>query len=826
MKTRIDLNGVWNVKGADSENKPIEFVGNVPGCVHTDLMEAGIIGKDIFYRDNGKNIQWIEDKNFTYEREFEIKDIDSIPHDDVYLCFEGLDVYCDIYLNGKHIGYCEDMFIPHRFSVDGKLKEGKNTVTVDFYSPVNSVSGRKYRSGAFTTERLNTRRMQCTYGWDWVYRFVTCGIFRPVYIEFENGISAENVYINTESIDEFSAQISCEITFKRYEKGGMAKCEIYSPKGELVAWDEFYTEEEHHTRFFDIPDASLWDPFCENEASLYTARIYVDGVQYIEQKFGIRTVKILQVEDKPCTYNFDLSMRLKTNSASAERYDKNERFSCFTLMVNGKKIYCKGANWVPCEPFPSAETKEKITSILELAKKMNLNMIRVWGGGLFECDHFYSECDRLGIMVTQDFLMACGAYPEDNAHFVELLSKEAEHAALTLRNHPSIMWWSGDNENAVDGNDKMSEYMGRISAYKAIAPQLRKYDPRRRFLPSSPYGGDLYASKTVGTTHNTQYLSMVFDYIDSPDLSNYKEYYEEYLARFVAEEPAMGACSYTTLKKFMTEDDIFGENTDMWYFHTQNNPGLKKHLFNYNLMYAEKILGKYKDGKDRAFKLKYFGYEWVRFTFEKFRRNQWYNSGVIYWMLNDCWPAASGWAYIDYYTAPKPMYYAFKRCASKYIISIGNEKDKKIVRLCGNALTADFGTLTAYKLNKDGSVEKLSEKNVIFEANGVREEKLPEAAKDAFAVICDYSSSQTSDRCFYKDGALNIAPTDAFEIVAQTETSVTVKASKYIHTVGIEAEAVLSDNYFSLLPDEERTITFDKPCENIDIECYTLEELL
>ncbi len=822
---RIDLCGKWIISGHDVDNKPIEFEGNAPGCLHTDLIGNKLIDGNIFFRDNAKNIQWIEDRDWRYVKEFEVEQLQK----GAYLCFEGLDVYCDIYLNGKHVGYCEDMHIPYRFGVDKLLKVGKNTVEVHFYSPVRSVKGKREMPGAFTTERIHTRRIQCTYGWDWVYRFVTFGIIKPAYIEFDKGICADNVYVVTESIDGYSAQISCDVCFKSYCDGGECAVEIYSPDGKLCDKDVFYTEEEHHIRYFDIPDALLWDPAAKDDSPLYEIKIYMNGRLDICQKFGIRTVKILQVKDAVGSEEYNLCKWLKTDSKSADVYDANEEFSRFTLMVNGKMIFCKGANWVPCEPFVTEESPEKITKILEMAKECGVNMIRVWGGGIFEQDHFYSECDRLGIMVTQDFLMACGKYPEDDERFVELLKKEAKHAALRLRNHPCIMWWTGDNENAVEGSDKMSEYMGRISAHKAIAPMLRKYDPRRRFLPSSPYGGDKYASKTVGTTHNTQYLSMIFEYIRNSDMTDYKEYYEKYLARFVAEEPAMCSCSVESLREIMTDDDIFGNDPktlpDMWYFHTQTNPALDIELMDYGKIFTEKILGEFSDCNDRFFKLKYVGYEWIRFTFEKFRRNAWFSSGILYWMLNDCWPAAAGWAFIDYYCRPKSMFYSFKRCAKNCMTSTIKKEDGFYVRLCNDSYGADSGKLVCQAIMPDGTTVKVLEQQVIFPANGVHELKVEGVPATAVALVTSYDSAQYSDRSFYKDGALKITPCTGAKIVETGENTVTVAASEYVHAVELCGDTVFDDNYFIMMPGETKTVGFKNLDGEISVCGYTLSEL-
>ena len=174
--------------------------------------------------------------------------------------------------------------------------------------------------------------------------------------------------------------------------------------------------------------------------------------------------------------------------------------------------------------------------------------------------------------------MACGSYPEEEDWFIDELKKEAEYVVRLCRNQPCLVWWSGDNENAVKGRDTDENYCGRRSAYDGIAPVLYREDPYRRFLPSSPFGGSYYASNTVGTTHNTQFLGQLFKYIESEDLSNYKDEFKKYRARFIAEEPQLGAVSLSSLRRFMSEEDIFGGEA-MWRYHMKSNPGLKRELF-------------------------------------------------------------------------------------------------------------------------------------------------------------------------------------------------------------------------------------------------------
>ena len=810
---KILLDGAWT--GIQSSNG-CTFPATVPGCVHTDLMKNGQLPGDIYWRDTAEQVQWIEKEDWVYTRSFTVDALEE----GATLVFECLDTYAQIYLNEQLVGSAENMFITHRFPVDGILRQGENTLRVAFDSPVRRTEGTPDRLAAFSKGRLYTRRMQCTYGWDWTMRFVTCGISKSCYLEFDNCPRAADTYIYTEQIDEFGAQLVCDTNFVGYEKGLTYTISLEDPQGSVVYQNTRYCEESWHREYITVEKPQLWYPVGYGEQPLYTLKIAC-GDEVLRHTVGIRTVKILQIADKPGTESYELCRKLQ-ESDSGKEWDFNENFSCFTPVINGKRIFCKGADWAPIEPFVSEVKAEKITRILELSVQMGLNMIRVWGGGMFETEHFYAECDRLGIMVAQDFLMACGDYPEEESWFVQALRKEAEYAALSLRNHPSLVWWNGDNENAVNGNERMKEYWGRTAALKAIGPVLKALDPARIFLPSSPYGGDHYASKTVGTTHNTQFLGSFFAFLEKEDLSDYKDEYKQYLARFIAEEPSMGAVSTPSLLRMMDAHDVY-DTEDMWRYHTQSNPALSRELFHYEKLFTEKVLGLFKNGEDRLFKLQYIQYEWVRISFELARRNLWFNSGILYWMLADCWPAASGWALIDYYGLPKASYYSFKRCAQNVVGSFDKKDDGYSLTVSNDGLTAQTLQISIKKLNyATGKLTPCLEQSIRVDAQSVSKIVVDCSLEADEILVCDLENENMQDRCFYKEGKLEMIKTDCLQIVEKTNTAITVEANGYVHAVALEGNAVFEDDYFSLLPGQRRTISFT-PGET-DITCvgYTL----
>lgn len=804
---KIDLNGKWELKGTSPENDSFEITADVPGSALYAVLHSEIEKDiDIFYRDNAEKVQKYEKYSWIYHRTFEISDVGQ----KFMLVFDRLDTYCDIFVNDKHLAFCDNGYIQHKFDVSKIVQKGENTIYIYFYSPVMQTLGKKEMPAcAFGTyERLHTRRPQFSYGWDWAMRFVTCGIGNAYVERLGEGMQIKSAYIYTQNADEDCAEIVMDLDFCDFSEGGVVDIAVTDPKGNTVVNYSRYNEEAFMRINLDIPKPMLWYPNGYGDANLYKIEIKCAERILYHTDFGIRTVKIMELSDEEGSTNYNKCLELKKTPFS-EKFDKNNSFAGFVLKVNGEKILCKGANWVPCEPFANGNTDAKVTRLLEMAKTAGVNMLRVWGGGDFETEHFYNECSRLGIMVTQDFLMACGQYPEDERWFLNQLEQEAEYIANLIRNQACLMWWAGDNENAVRGCDTDVNYRGRASAYKGIAPVIYKKDYNRRFLASSPYGGNFYASNTKGTTHNTFFLGNFFAYMLNEDVSDYKDHLKLYSARFIAEEPVLGAIEETGLQKFMTEEDIYGDDLTMWLYHTKNNPGLPCEIFEYMYSFAQGVCGKFKNGEDRLFKLKYLQYEWLRVSLERVRREKWFCSGVVYWMFNDCWPAAAGWALIDYYEKPKAAYYAFQRAAQPVILSVDLEDGKYTFHICNDGKTENL-SINWYAVSKEGAVILQKEisnicapANTSFATFAINKTDIPE---DCFIV-----AETETDRTFYKKGVLDIfAADDRIETLTIDETRIKVKANAYIHALELCGEAIFDENYFSLLPGEEKTIGFKR----------------
>ena len=816
--TTIFLNGTWNALCRFPNGRELSYDATVPGCAIHDLVQAGYLQNDLFWEKNADTLTAFESCDYVYRKHFCFEGDPSR----ATLVFDRIDTYADVYLNGERIYHSENGNIRHEIPVSHALLQGENELEVRLFSPVEWVKDRPKRDGAFTTERLHTRRMQCTYGWDWVARFVTCGIGACTLLLREaDELPLDSVYIVTLDTDTESATLRVDLGFSEAYRGRIITLTVLSPEGETVVSVSRYCEEALLRTDLDVPSPRLWYPLGYGDQPIYTLTISDDGSLLHRECFGIRTVKIMQLPDAVGSQNYETCKKIQN-----ETYDRNDAFSGFILKINGRRINCRGANWVPCVPYAMGDVSHRQTEILELCAEAGVNMLRVWGGGAFETEHFYNECSRLGITVTQDFLMACGSYPENEDWFIAELQREAFYAARLLRNQPCLVWWSGDNENAILGSDTDVDYKGRRSAYSGIAPVLYREDPYRRFLPSSPFGGKPYASNTVGTTHNTQYLGRLFSYFMKDEPSDYKEELKRYRARFIAEEPQLGAASLSTLKKFMREEDILSGD-GMWIYHSKGNPALKTELFEYLSRFTQKMLGKFKNGADRLFKLRYVQHEWVRVVMEQFRRERALCSGIVFWMMNDCWPAASGWSLIDYYNKPKDAFYAFKRCAKPLTVSLDRENGILRVYASNDADREAIGRGRLSLLSQDGrSVARTWEIDVCCPAEATAEIfSLTDPITDGGLFVFDLETDLGHDRSFYRAGALFIKPALVDCSVNEETQTVTVRASEYLQAVMLDGEAVFEDSCFPLLPGECRTVSYRSINANTPITAiaYTVE---
>lgn len=832
MEKILSLNGEWTATYQLPGQGLVNFQGRVPGCAHTDLLREGII-KDYFKDYQSQDCQYIENAEFVYATTFSYEgDVEGVE-----LHFECLDTFCDVILNGKRIGSCDNMFLPWDFDVADILRQGENRLEVHFFPPAEQVKDCPPRDAAFTAERIHIRRMQCTFGWDWVERFVTMGIMGDVELRRSRETEIDSVYVATRTLDDFGAELYLETSFKKVGKEAMIRWVILDPQGEQIWSQKRAVVERELRQDVSIANPKLWWPNGYGEQPIYTLQTIVldhegNAVEQKETTFGIRTIRILELPDEKGSEYWELSKKLQEYPHIKET-DFNEEYTGFHVLVNGVFIHCRGANWVPCEPFPSAVTDEKRKGLLELAKEANLTMLRVWGGGVIETDEFYDDCDRLGLLVTQDFLMACGTYPDDSQAFLETLQEEAEFAAKRIRNHPSLAWWTGDNENATLGSLELHQFIGRRAAYVGLEPMIHRYDPYRRFLPSSPYGGNPFMSFTCGNAHGTNHLVWLFSQFRDEDLSEYHKMMWANLSRFNSEIPVFGAPAMSSMKRFLSEEYLYDDAC--LEFHTKNNPSgmlVEFPIYMAHKTFAEKLLGTFSDEKDKLLKMRCIQYEWVRYVMELYRRYKGYTGGALLWMYNDCWPSDS-WAVVDYYGNPKAGWYALKNVCSSVVGTIHKENEEYILTVMNDKLEEKRGTVkvSLWDVHKQ-QAEKELELPYAVTANGKTvAHKLSWSVSDENQVLVMDVLDANGESCYrttyFPKRICDLKlwkNKDKVVISKQDATSITLRAKEYAHMVNLDGDYVFEDNFFTMLPGETRTISMRRTfmAESNEIELYAL----
>ncbi|BBI36571.1 beta-mannosidase [Cohnella abietis] len=832
MKRTIMLNGYWKLKGEGErpEGGPtsIDIDARVPGHVHQDLLAAGCIA-DPGYRKQAEDCAWVEHWRWTYSREFEVERLDA---GRMVLEFEGLDTFADVYLNGTRVARTDNMFVRYRFDVSGLLRKGTNELEVRFRTIAEGVENKPYsgRGAAFTSERLYVRRMQCTFGWDWVGRLVSYGIWRPVRLVFEDVAAIEDLYVHTKAIDGRGAAIGFALETIRHDGQPLrVEAAILDPSGRIV-WEASRKLLGNKLELTaDLAEPELWWPAGYGGQPLYkaVAKLYGETgiVDERECSFGVRTARIEQLPDKPGSAEARTTEELRARSAE---WDMNgERpGSGFTLLVNGVPIYCKGANWVPSDPFPSRIPDSHYENLLRLARDADMTMLRCWGGGIYEPEPFWDGCDKLGILVFQDFMMACGTYPEEDGEWAASLAVEAEGVIRSLRSRPSLIMWNGDNENGMFDGEDDPDYPGRAIAERITGRLCAELDPSRSFLPTSPFGGNKNNSFTIGTAHYTGALFDIFDYLRHTDMRDYRAYFAGLLSRFCPEFPMFGTPEIHTLRRFMSEEDLNDPSFDMLEYHTKNHPGLVDFtLFRALETLADKLMPPAVSTVEKIRHMSYAQHEITRLVLEAYRRNRPYTGGILFWMFNDCWPA-SGWSLVDYYGYPKGGYYGFKKAARPVIASIDRQEKEGgyTFWVCNDKPEAILGTARLRVLKLDGKADDASRwsREFSFGVGGgtssaietVPLEELDALLDDSHLLVMDISGPFGEDRCVYFTGIPADMELEASGVRIESRQEGTeggrliITADRYAKAVLLHGEYVFSDNYFDLLPDERRTIDY------------------
>lgn len=638
MNVVISLNGTWQF--CSKKDKQWKN-GRVPGCVQMDLMALGELG-DPFYRLNEIDFHKLEEEEWIYRKEFEWND--ALPVSGrVYLVFEGIDTLADVYMNGYYLGRAENMFIPYRFDVGEILRSGLNEVEVHFDSPIRTIRAME-RNSPVTLRGANNeigrpyvRKAQYSYGWDWGPRIAQVGLWRPVYLEVVETAKIRYPFFETRRINKDGAFVATGAEIEMVA-GDDGKTVLHD---EMEAFVEIFyqgkvvvSEKASIDRFRGklqlsweglIENAALWYPNGMGQQPLYEVKLRLvhNGKTVDEHSFrtGIRTVRLIR--------------------------ERDEVGESFIFEINGEKVFAKGANWIPADSLLPRLTEDDYYYYIKAAKDANMNMLRIWGGGIYEHPAFYEACDRMGIMVWQDFMYACAQYPDQFDWFQRLAETEAEHVVKSLRIHPSIVLWCGNNENNWGfhswwGNG-VPKYLGNY-IYQEILPRVcAENDPSRPYWVSSPYGGEDPNSMAEGDRHCWTVWS---------GWADYNEYLND-TGRFISEFGFQAMPCLKTIYSFTQPEDRHPLSPVML-SHNKMVDGTER-LVRFMIAKA----GFPKDFSSFVYLTQFIQAEAIKTGVEHWRTRKFNTAGTLYWQLNDCWPVAS-WSCIDYHRRKKGLYYYTK----------------------------------------------------------------------------------------------------------------------------------------------------------------------
>jgi beta-mannosidase len=815
----IDLSGTWKVTwndGNKGKNSVEDFVSfdplldsaryvetEVPFDLNLAMQKRGMFG-DINFGTNTLNAGWVSRQYWQYYRFF------NVPKEALsqtsWLVFDQLDYNASIYINGVYAGSHKNAFIPMRLNVTGKLKEGKNIITVGIESglfDVASKEGDSYSTGLNTllNKRFWQRKPQYQFSWDWNPNMINVGITGKVRLEWKESARLDNIVTWMKFNDDLS---SAELTIRPFIQGLSDKTRL-TVEATLVETNQKISVEDtlsQTIRPFElkmkVDNPKLWWPIGQGEQTLYTVKVVIksDGKLIDEgiRKIGFRKVEI----DK-----------------SAHPVEGNY----FTFVINNRRIFMKGGNWVPADMIYSSVDKKRLEKLVDLAVDANFNMLRIWGGGHFAGNDLLDLCDEKGLMVWHDFLFACSEYPGDNVEFYNSVKEEVTWAVREFAHHPSLMIWAGNNENEVGtfswGYVSSGKVVPDYILYHHLIPVICKTeDPYKLYSPSSPYSENYEDpnSPVTGDQHPWE-VSLGKD-----GLNFYA--YRNYVDRFPNEGGYLGASSPATLRQFLPKNEQFvrsiswDHHDNLVNFWGNSDFTYKATEFWLGKSYAQMSLDDY------AFASALLQAEALTEYITNYHRRKFSSSSAIFWMYNDSWPVTHGWTIVDYYTRKKLAYHPVRRAFASISVVLADEGNK--INVYGvNDNPSDwngklqygiFATQGGYVLNEAKDVSLPANASTILASfDKTTYEKAGYSDHGAFAVLKKNDVTVSQHKLLinkFKD--ISFAKPDIS--IQQKGNTAILTSSVFVWgaCIDINGEANISDNCFDLFPGIPYTVELNK----------------
>lgn len=797
---RQSLDGTWDLFCcAPGTLTPQEccIKAQVPGDVRLDLLRAGLIAEPLT-EANVLEQNWIEEKDWWYHRTF------TLPRDALRchaeLIFDGIDQTADIWCNGVSAGRANNMFREYRFDVTRLLHEGTNTLDVRLDVGLRWADDKPTAAfekcwNNWDLRRMWMRKSQQSFYWDITPRLMTCGLWRGVRLEAYDEAAIRDVYVTSE-LHGADAQVTVEVETEAF-------ADVRGQSLSAVLWDETTREtalcaldaaaagRQKKTLRLQVPQARLWWPNGMGEPHLYELELSLlsaDG-RLLSQK----------------------RLRCGIRSVALEQRELNAEESTFTIKVNGERVFCKGWDWVPPDAVYARITPERERAFLQLALDCHTNMLRIWGGGIYVSDEFYDYCDEHGIMLWQDFMFACGFYPDDDPDYWKEVKNEVACVARRYRNHPSLALWCANNENQQvhESVDPDGPNIGQ-RLYDELMPQvLAQLDPARLYLHGSPLGGATANSNQRGDQHIWDY-SMAWLTNGSRQLQIWD--IAENNPKFVSEFGIVSPPNLLTARDFMgghTPDRSSRE----WYHH----------MCYFALGFVENLLRRYykddpvEDPEEYTKAGQLLQAEAVSDIIETLRCRKFDCSGVLYWQFAESW-GHTGYSPVDYYLRKKACYYyvrrafaplsaAFAECGDEVMLLNDTRADAKveveygIMTFTGEVLSRALLNATA----KANSAVPLGRINAAAAVNP--------AAAFAYVILRQGGRVLCKNRRFLAPlKTLQLPPAQLqaqIQPLAPDRWQLTLTAAAFQWDVALRQDDrfAYSDNDFDLWPGESRTIT-------------------
>jgi len=787
----INLSQNWQFQYHDSL-----YPTQVPGNIYTDLMKHKII-PDPFIASNEDSVQWVSRKNWKYTCNFQL-DTNVLEKSDIEMVFNGLDTRAEVTLNGSRILSADNMFRTWKVDVKDVLKTN-NVLKIKFFSvPEYNDSIAEMASVPLPENRVYTRKAPYQSGWDWGPALPGCGIWRNVELLAWNDLKINDFQVYYDLFGDSLVKID-------------ARIELMSDKNQIVSLDMDIQGENGksivktvtlgeginivHLKT-ELENPKLWWPVKMGEAYLYDFLLTATSDRKIKDtanvKTGFRTIQVVN--------------------------EKDSIGESFGFKINGKPLFMKGANYIPQDIFPSRVSREKYEQLIADALEANMNMLRVWGGGIYEDDVFYKLCDEKGILVWQDFMFACAFYPGDNA-FLDNVKQEATDNIQRLRNHPCIALWCGNNEVdeawnnwgwqqqlGYDLNDSNKVWGDYEALFHNLLPSvIQQYDPQRFYWPSSPkFGWGREQSLTHGDMH---YWGVWWG-------AEPFEIYKEKVGRFMSEYGFQGFPAYATIDSFASKKDQILCSAAL--------KTHQKHPRGFELidLYMKRDFPVPESFRDYVYVSQLVQAEGMKIAIEAHRRAMPDCMGTLYWQLNDCWPAVS-WSSVDYYGNWKALHYFVQNAYKEIILSFQKGDrliDVFIVSDMDEPVSAELQTKIIgfngelfYSDTYNIEVKPLS--SSVYQTLEIDSLLIQDSSRVLVNVkLIDRNGTQLAESNYFFTDYQNLAlPRENYIVeIEKNDQQLILKFSSDILIKNLfiwtEFQSKYSHNFFDLLPNEEKLI--------------------